>query len=223
MMSGAQEASASVALEKPRARESWLHRAVNKGLDRMEKAKERDRAPDYRWKLKPGLAFRMKRQGFDWSIGPRLMISRRLSANGQLTLNGEYLPLKLADLKSGSRLEYSRFDVGYRHFLTPRLFAGIGYAHHQFSPSSALRQEVAARGGVSRAEVIRSTSVSLGHQVFKVAWSYRGKQHLWPFFLELTYQDAEDYRYGADLGKAGTVFRIKSGLSVRLRPLTRKF
>lgn len=211
----------------PKTDTNWFRRHLNKRLERMdqekEKEKERDRQPDLGWKLRPGVAFRMKRKGMDWSIGPRLGLSKLLSSQGKLTLNGEYLPLKFSDLKSGSRIEYSRFDVGYRHFFSPKMFAGIGYAWHRFSPSGAFREEVASRKGQSDPEVIQAASVSVGHQVFKVGWSFRGKKRVLPFFLELSYQEAEDFNYGADLGAAGSEFRIKSGFSARLRPLTRKF
>lgn len=213
-------ASKTVSIETTK-QENWLQRKVSAKLLQIDK--DRDRLPDFGWKLKPGVAFRMKRKGMDWAIGPRIMLSKQISKDGKLTFNGSYLPLKFSDLKSGSQVNYSRFDIGYRHYLNAKLFAGFGYSLHKFSPSGELQEEVAARGGLISNQLISATSVSIGQQVFKIAWSYKGQQRIWPFFLELTYQFADDYEYGADLGEAGSQFKIKSGLSFRIRPLTRKF
>ncbi len=183
-----------------------------------------DRAKNDRgWKIKPGLAFHWKRRGIDWSAGPRLGFSKQVSEAGRLSLNFSFLPLRYSELKSGSRVDYTRFDLGYRHFLNRKLYVGAGFGVHRFSPSEDFSQEVFSRGGKSEADTIKTASVSIGHQVFKVAWSYRGRKITWPFFLEASWQEAENYQYGADLGDAGREFKIKSGFSLKLRPLSRKF
>ncbi len=183
-----------------------------------------DRAKNDRgWKIKPGLAFHWKRRGIDWSAGPRLGVSKKVSENGRLSLNFSFLPLRYSELSSGSRVDYTRFDIGYRHFLNRKLYVGAGFGVHRFSPSEDFSGEVALRNGKSEADTINTASISVGHQVFKVAWSFRGRKVVWPFFVEASWQEAENYQYGADLGTAGTEFKIKSGFSLKLRPLSRKF
>ena len=183
-----------------------------------------DRAKNDRgWKIKPGLAFHWKRRGIDWSVGPRLGVSKKVSESGRISLNFSFLPLRYSELKSGSRVDYARFDLGYRHFLNRKLYVGAGFGVHRFSPSEDFSGEVALRNGKSEADTINTASISVGHQVFKIAWSFRGRKVIWPFFLEASWQEAESYQYGADLGDAGTEFRVKSGFSLKLRPLSRKF
>lgn len=216
----AEVASASFKAETGK-KTSWLQQKIDERLERSDR--ERERQPETGWKIKPGVTFRWKRKGMDWSIGPRLGLARQVSEQGRLTINASYLPIRYTELKSGSRVDYTRFDIGYRHFFTPRLFAGFGLALHRFNPDREFSEEIAARGGKARDGSITATALSIGQQVLKVDWSYRGKKRTLPFFLELTWQQAEDYQYGADLGLAGSEYKIKSGYSLRFRPLTRKF
>ncbi len=178
---------------------------------------------DRGWKIKPGLAFHWKRRGIDWSVGPRLGFSKQISESGRLSLNFSFLPLRYSGLKSGSRVDYARFDLGYRHFINRKLYVGAGFGVHRFSPSEDFSGEVALRNGKSEMDTINTASISVGHQVFKISWSFRGRKVTWPFFLEASWQEAESYQYGADLGDAGSEFKIKSGFSLKLRPLSRRF
>ncbi|MDD3146970.1 MAG: hypothetical protein PHD82_06675 [Candidatus Riflebacteria bacterium] len=216
----AEPASGSVRLASEQ-KTSWLQQKIEA---KLKMGGQKSTGPsDFGWKFKPGATFRWKRKGMDWSVGPRLGMSKQITEYGKLTLNTSWLPLRYLDLKSGSRVDYSRLDAGYRHFFNRKFFAGAGVAVHRFAPSAAFAEEIARLGGKSADETITTTSISLGHQIFKIGWSFKGKKRAWPFFFETTWQAADDYQYGADLGSAGSEYKIKSGFSFRIRPLSGKF
>lgn len=220
--SGQSASGASGTLEiNKKENRSWLQQKFDERLNKGERNSRRP--PDYGWKLKPGIAFRWARKGIDMSIGPRLGVAKKTSKYGRVSINASYLPLNFSDLKSGSKLGYTRVDLGYRHFLNPKMFVGVGASLHNFSPSQQFRDEIAARKGNVSEKSINTQAISFGHQIFKIAWSYRGKKRVWPFFAEVTYQFADDYEYGTDLGDAGSEYRIKSGASFRIRPLVKQF
>ncbi len=218
----AQTGSDTVSLKNPDEKQgNWLQRRIDARLEKMDEKK--DRPVDYRWKFKPGLGFDMKRKGLNWSVGPRLGLAKRTSEHGQFSLNGEYVPIRFQDLSSGSRIEYSRFDVGYRHYLNSRLYAGVGFTTHLFDPTADFEADIKKLGGTAKEKWMSTASVSMGQQVFRIDYSYRGRKRALPFFLVMTYQFADDYQYGANLGEAGSEYRIRSGFSFRIRPLFRKF
>lgn len=173
------------------------------------------------WSLSPGISFRRKADGLDWSWGPRLTLSKDVVKNGRLYLGVEYLPLKFIDLKSGSRVETITYDVGYRQYLNSRLYASVGYGIKTFSPSSAFKDDISSRGGVASRSSVGVISVAIGYRIFDFKFKFANKRREIPIYLELGAQYGSPYEYGAYTGRAGSSFKNNSALSFRIKPFGR--
>ncbi len=174
-------------------------------------------------RFRPGVAFRMKHRGFDWSVGPKLTVSKQFDADTTLRLRMQFLPMKMLDLPSGSRLDYAQYDLSLLRFLNRKTYVIGNVALHAFRPSGTLISEVARRGGSIRSRDLTSSTLSVGRQVFVIKWRFRNKTRTWPIYVQANYTFVKDYDYGTDLGSAGTDFPMRKGFSWNFNIMQRRF
>lgn len=175
------------------------------------------------WRIGPGLAFKFGK-GYNFAVGPKLNIRRRLDDSKTINFSTQYLPLTFKDASTDGKLGVFSASANFRHYFRPRFFYELGVGINSFRPDSELKNHVAMHGAKIDEENILNGSFSLAYQLFHIPYSYKKKSRKILFYLKLTWREGDQYEFGTDIGNAGNEYRNgKSGLSIRLYPLLRRF
>lgn len=174
-------------------------------------------------RFRPAFTVRMPRNGFQFSIGPKLVIKHNISRDRTLSGTIQYLPLKFEFPDQGERLDYSVTTMTFTRRITDRWIYDVGLALHHFRPDRELESYLILQGGSAVERVVPSANISLARRILRFSFRWGKKRWKIPVFLKVSYSYCEGYDYGTNLGTAGTEFKLRSGFSFSLRPMIKRF